>query len=420
MSRKNRPWGKPGSMSPDGSEMANAGPSIRVTTPRSPPSEALAVEVHGCDMASNATARPTSGRPRKLDHDEDRPDRTALVRGAPHRLRRHRAGRRLARRWSHQPRARRHALRERRIADEGEPRVPDDRPARPGAPRQRLVRHLPRGVVVPGDRRRLRRGARPQRHRRPGDGRAAQGSAAGRAHAARSVDRGVASLVRVARRLHPPRRGERRPARRQPRRQVRGHGAQRHRPRPVSLPRREGRLPRVHRAPIPTRARRSRSRWRAAPASRSRWWSRRTSRSSAPTGTRSWRRCSTTRSVVYEAISHEIKADLLSPRARDGVPDPVARAVRAGHGGSDGVRHARRRVPGRRRGRAGRERRHRLPPRLDRRSRRGGGRGRELLPRGLPAAGEENFSAESMVVGYERLFERSRAEKPPPGFPLRP
>src|SRR3954462_5580102 len=55
VSRKNTPCGAPGSMSPDASEIANAGPSTRVTTPRSGPSDALAGDVHGWDMRSHAT-----------------------------------------------------------------------------------------------------------------------------------------------------------------------------------------------------------------------------------------------------------------------------------------------------------------------------------------------------------------------------
>ena len=43
-------------MSPEGSEIENAGPSTSVTTPPSPLNEALAVIVHGCDMAEHATA----------------------------------------------------------------------------------------------------------------------------------------------------------------------------------------------------------------------------------------------------------------------------------------------------------------------------------------------------------------------------
>ena len=56
VSRKKRPCGNPGSMSPDGKEIAKAGPSTSVTTPPSPPSVALAVIVHGTDTTEHATA----------------------------------------------------------------------------------------------------------------------------------------------------------------------------------------------------------------------------------------------------------------------------------------------------------------------------------------------------------------------------
>ena len=188
-------------MSPEASEIENAGPSTSVTTPPSPPSDALAVDVHGCDMTGHATAPIRAGTvARMLDTREDRRDRAALVRRPADRIRRDRARRRAPRRRPRRARPRRHPLRERRVADEGEARVAAGRPARSRAARQRLVRRLPRALRVP----------RPSRddfdvvHDHSGivgprDGRAAARPPTGRAHAARAVDRADSPLLRAAR-----------------------------------------------------------------------------------------------------------------------------------------------------------------------------------------------------------------------------
>ena len=59
MSRKNTPWGKPPSMSPEVAEIENAGPSTSVIAPPSPPMDALADIVHGCDIARNGSGVTT-------------------------------------------------------------------------------------------------------------------------------------------------------------------------------------------------------------------------------------------------------------------------------------------------------------------------------------------------------------------------
>ena len=124
-------------------------------------------------------------------------------------------------------------------------------------------------VVVPAGRR-VRRRARPRRDRRADLRRAAARTI--RRSCTRCTDRGpstTAPLYALARRARASRRDQRRATRRQPRRPVRGHRAQRHRPR------RRTRSARTRTtssstsgAPIPTRARRKRSRSRGAPASR--------------------------------------------------------------------------------------------------------------------------------------------------------
>ena len=48
---------------------------------------------------------------------------------------------------------------------------------------------------------------------------------------------------------------------------------------------------------------------------------------------------------VFERVDHEVKVDLLGPGEGDGLPDPVAGAVRPGDDRGDGVRDARGRVP---------------------------------------------------------------------------
>ena len=83
-----------------------------------------------------------------------------------------------------------------------------------------------------------------------------------------------------------------------------------------------------------------------------------------------------------------------SDTPRDGVPDPVARAVRPRDGGGDGVRHAGRRVPGRRGGGARRRGRDRIPPGVDRRSRAGGRRVGSCSPITCRQRVTENFSAD--------------------------
>src|SRR6478735_7554624 len=111
VSRKNRPWGKPGAMSPEASEIENAGPSTSVTTPPSPLSDALAVEVHGCDMCDHATALGSEDGPYARSR-EDRRDRAAVVRRPSDRLRGDRAGGRAAGRRPDRAGARRHPVRE--------------------------------------------------------------------------------------------------------------------------------------------------------------------------------------------------------------------------------------------------------------------------------------------------------------------
>ena len=141
-------------------------------------------------------------------------------------------------------------------------------------------------------------------------------AAAGRPHAARTVDRAVAPPLRAARRLRAPRRDQRGAT--QPTTPTSGTPAwcttgsssttTRTATRRTTSSSTSG-------APTPTRDRRSRSRSHAAPVCPSRWSSRRTNRSSAPTGTRSSRRCSTTRSRCTKRSSHATKVDLLA-RAR--------------------------------------------------------------------------------------------------------
>ena len=105
-------------------------------------------------------------------------------------------------------------------------------------------------------------------------------------------------------------------------------------------------------------------------------------------------------------------------RPGDGLPDPVARAVRPRDGGGDGVRHAGRRLPRGRRGRAGRERRHRLPARLDRRPRRRGGQHRRVLADRLPDAGGGALQRGGDGGGVRSPLRvaAGRAIRPFPGF----
>ena len=95
------------------------------------------------------------------------------------------------------------------------------------------------------------------------------------------------------------------------------------------------------------------------------------------------------------------------PGERDGVPDPVARAVRARDDRGDGVRHAGDHDQLGRRARARRGRRHRFPARQRGRPRRDG-RPRSAIarPGRVPQARRVDlFSGEAMVRGYEAVFE---------------
>ena len=56
MSRKNKPCGWSGSISPERLEMQNDEPSTRVTMPSAPASVALALVVHGCGIAITLAA----------------------------------------------------------------------------------------------------------------------------------------------------------------------------------------------------------------------------------------------------------------------------------------------------------------------------------------------------------------------------
>ena len=110
------------------------------------------------------------------------------------------------------------------------------------------------------------------------------------------------------------------------------------------------------------------------------------------------------------------------PGVRDGVPDPVARAVRAGDGRGDGVRHAGGHHQLGRRARAGRGRRHRLPPRRRRRPRRDDRPRRHPRPGRLPAPGSRSASrARPWSRATRRCSSRCSAGcDRRPGFPLRP
>src|SRR5262249_47743743 len=128
VSREKSPCGAPGNMSPDGNEIANAVPSTRVTTSRSaPPRAAPPLPAHGMDTTAHASphfrASHSYARTR-----EDRGDRSAVVHRPALGIRRDRTGRRVAHRRARRTRPRRHALRERRIADEGAVGDAADRP----------------------------------------------------------------------------------------------------------------------------------------------------------------------------------------------------------------------------------------------------------------------------------------------------
>ena len=214
------------------------------------------------------------------------------------------------------------------------------------------------------DRRRVRRRARPRGDRRAGLRRAAARHA--RRSCTRCTGRGPSRPRRFYSLLAAPRasrRDQRCATRRQPRRPVRGHRAQRHRPRRLPVPRGQGRLPRLHRARQPRQGPDRRDHDRpAAPACRSHMVAQdATSRPSARTGTRSSSRCSRRSRAVRERSPHEQKIDLLG-RASAMVfpiqwPEPFGLVmVEAMACGTPG-----RRVPGGRGGRAGRGRSHRLP-----------------------------------------------------------
>ena len=89
VSRKKRPCGNPGNMSPELSEIANAVPSTSVTTPPSPPSDGLELIVQGCGTGSHVTAGafglPWSQR--------DRPDPARKLRRCGSHRSRHRGSR---------------------------------------------------------------------------------------------------------------------------------------------------------------------------------------------------------------------------------------------------------------------------------------------------------------------------------------
>ncbi len=100
-------------------------------------------------MCDHATALRRAKRLVCSERDEDRPDRAAVVRGAADRLRRDRARRLAARRRPHRAGARRHPVRERRLRHQGDARVAARRPAGPRAAGQPVVRRLPRVGVLP-------------------------------------------------------------------------------------------------------------------------------------------------------------------------------------------------------------------------------------------------------------------------------
>ncbi len=108
---------------------------------------------------------------------------------------------------------------------------------------------------------------------------------------------------------------------------------------------------------------------------------------------------------LYERVTHEVKADLLAPGARDGVPDPVARAVRPRDDRGDGLWDPGRGLPARRGDGDRRRRAHGVPALVDRGPGRGRGSRRGVLPTACRERVVEHFSAESMVTSYERIFE---------------
>ena len=164
-------------------------------------------------------------------------------------------------------RTRRHAVRERRVAHQGRsssspmPEPPDPREL--GNPWYDGYHAL---VVVPPDRR-LRRRARPRRHRRADLRRDAARPPAGRAHAARSLDRAdTVSSTACSHVTCTSSRSATRSARDNPDVPYVGHGPQRHRPRTrtrTATTRTTSSSTSAARIPTRDRRRRSRSRGRA-------------------------------------------------------------------------------------------------------------------------------------------------------------
>ena len=245
VSRKIKPCGCSGSISPARFEMQNADPSTRVTTP-----------------SAAAEARARARRPRLRRHPATLSggglrslpmriaDRRARLVPRPARgLRRHRARRRAAHRRPGRRRPRCHAVR----GGGFDARKPSSsrRSTEPPDPRElgnpwydafhalasylqcRRLRHRarPRGDHGAGVRRRCSTGKPPVVHTLHGPW----------------TDPARAALRRH-REARAPRRDQRGASRREPRRHVRGHSAQRHRLVDVSVPRRQGRLPHLHRA----------------------------------------------------------------------------------------------------------------------------------------------------------------------------
>ena len=244
---------------------------------------------------------------------------------------------------------------------------------------------LPRARVVPAGER-FRHRARSLRHRRTDLRRVAAGQATRRAHAARSVDRSEPAAVLAAREAPAPRRDQRRATRGQPRRAVRGHRAQRHRPVGVQVPRRQGARSCTSGAPTPTRVPTKRSRSRGARLAAAHAPQARRAARTRVLRARDRAAARLRRGAVRER--HARREDRAArPGVRDGVPDPLARAVRPRDDRGDGVRHAGGHHQLGRRARARRRRRHRLSPRRRGRPRGDDRPGRHPRPGRLPAAG---------------------------------
>ena len=172
----------------------------------------------------------------------------------------------------------------------------------------------------------------------------------------------------------------------------------------------EGRLPRLHRARESRQGTEGSDHDRAArrPAAADDPEAQRAARARRTSSTRS-SRCSRRRRAVRERVARD-EGRPARPRARDGLPDPLARAVRARDGRGDGVRHAGRHHELGRGARARRRRRHRLPARRRRRPRRTrSAASADLDPAACRARVEERFSAAAMVRGYEAVFDARRS-----------